>query len=180
MKQKTSKYKEVTMSQNLKFFLAVLIMLLLTNLSEALLIELPLPELVKESDIIIRGEVVKTESRWGYLEYNANSRIIFTDVTIAVTDYLKGASDKSEVVIETEGGEIGEIGLMVEDMPKFETGEDVVLFLSQENNQGMRKVANLRNGKYSISEGTVLERDEPITRFERTIKQFVKDQKEEK
>jgi len=168
--------KEVFMLKNYKVvLLAIIIATVLPQISSGLIIQLPMPDLVKTSDLIIRGSIVKTESYWGSLSWDPNSRIILTSATLQIGESYKGVSDKSEIIIETEGGEIGEIGLFVEDMPKFEPNQEVVVFLSAPDSKGIRRVVNLYNGKYSLSAGKVLERNETINQFVNKIKQTVKE-----
>ena len=163
------------MSKNHKVvFLAIIIATILPQISSGLIIELSMPNLVKTSDLIVRGSVVKTESRWGSLSWDPNSRIILTRTTLQISEFYNGVSDKSEIIIETEGGEIGEVGLLVEDMPQFEPNEEVIVFLGTQDSKGIRRVVNLYNGKYTLSEGKILERNEPITQFVNKIKQTVK------
>ena len=155
-------------------FLAIIITLILPQISNGLIIELSLPNLVKTSDLIVRGYVVKTESHLGSLSWDPNSRIILTKTTLQISESYKGISTKDEITIETEGGEIGETGLFVEDMPKFTPNEEVIVFLGAQDSKGIRRVINLYNGKYTLSEGKILERNEPINQFVNKIKQTVK------
>ena len=167
--------KEVFMLKKYKVaLLAIVFATVLPQISSGLIIELSMPNLVKTSDLIVRGSIVKTESYWGSLSWDPNSRIILTSATLQISESYKGVSDKSEIIIETEGGEIGEIGLFVEDMPKFAPNQDVIVFLSAQDSKGIRRVVNLYNGKYSLSEGKVLERNETINQFVNKIKQTVK------
>jgi len=156
--------------------LTILIVGLLPNIVQALLIEYSLPELVKESDIICRGKVIKTECRWGSPDWDQNSHLIFTDITLSASEFYKGKPEKKELIITCEGGEVGEVGLLVEDMPQFKIGEEVLVFLGKETSKGTRTVTNLYNGKYTISQGRVLEKNEPINRFVNRVKNTVKEQ----
>jgi hypothetical protein len=142
----------------------------------AMIIEMSLPELVSNSDAVVRGEVTKTECRWIHPDWDPNSRIIVTDVTLTVLNSIKGKLDNTEVIIETPGGEIGDTGLWVEDAPRFRPGEETIVFLGPENPQGMHSVTNSCNGKYTIADGIVLEKNEPVSRFVRRTIQVVRDQ----
>lgn len=155
--------------------LTFLITTLLPTISNALYIKYSFSDLVKTSDLIVRGNVIKSESHWGSLAWDPNSRIIFTNTTVQITEPYKGEADKSEIIIETQGGEIGEIGLMVEDMPQFEPGEEVIVFLTPPDPKGIRRVDNYDNGKYTLSEGKIIQNNEPISQFISKIKQTVKE-----
>lgn len=152
----------------------ILFVIFIPTPSKGLIIELPFSDLVKASDLIVRGRVTKTEAYWGSLSWDPNSRIILTGVTVQITEFYKGRTDKNQIIIETEGGEIGDIGLWVEDMPRFEPNEEVIVFLSPQDSKGIRRVVNFYNGKYTLSKGMVLERDERINQFVNKIKQTVR------
>jgi hypothetical protein len=149
------------------------------TVGDALIVRMSLSELVGNSDLIVRGEVLKTECRWGTLESDPGSRIIFTDATVAVGELLKGTSDRSELVIATEGGVIGDLGLRVEDMPEFAVGEEVVVFLRPANPAGLRTVTNQFNGKYTIIAGIIPDNGQPAGEFVRSIRQAVHDWEQE-
>jgi hypothetical protein len=166
----------VFMVKNYKvLFLAIIIATVLPQISSGLIVQLSMSDLVKTSDLIVRGDVIKTESHWGSLSWDPNSRIILTRTTLQISESYKGLADKNEITIETEGGEIGEVGLLVEDMPRFVPNEEVIVFLSAQDSKGIRRVVNLYNGKYSLSEGKILEQNEPINQFVNKIKQTVKE-----
>jgi hypothetical protein len=56
-------------------------------------------------------------------------RVIFSKVTFDVLDQYKGVSD-AVVTLEFLGGEIGEESMVVNGIPKFRIGEELVLFVS--------------------------------------------------
>jgi hypothetical protein len=170
------------MVKNIKvILLATLILCLLPAISYCLINQLPLKELTKASDLIVKGSVVKTESHWTNPTWDPNSKIIVTDITFRINEFIKGASHPKQVIIQTEGGEVGDIGLAVEDMPRFSSNEEAIVFLSSTTAKGVRTVINLHNGKYTIAQGKILEKDMPATQFIDNIRQAVKElQKEER
>ena len=47
-----------------------------------------------------------------------------------VREVVKGKNIKKNITVEYEGGEVGDIGVRVEDEPTLEKGEQVLLFLT--------------------------------------------------
>ncbi len=113
--------------------------------SFALMIEKSAAELAKEAKTIVQGEVKGVKS------YKGISDIIYTRATVLVSDVVKGKIAKKNITVEYEGGEIGDIGMFVEDEPSLEKGERALLFLT---NSFWRKniyyIVGGVSGKYSI------------------------------
>ncbi len=85
---------------------------------------LELPELVAHADRIVLGRVVFSES------FPRSDGTLGTWHRIAVEQHVRGdAPGEDEVIVETLGGQIGEIGMRVEGEPSFEVGERVVVFV---------------------------------------------------
>ena len=168
------------MVKNIKVILLItLIIWLFPTISNCLIIESSLKDLAKASNLIVRGNVVRTESYWSNPTWDPNSKIIVTDVTLRINEFIKGTSNSRQLVIQTEGGEVGDIGLAVEDMPKFSLSEEVIVLLSQTNTKGVRTVTNLHNGKYTIAQGKILEKDMPTGQFVNKIRETLKELKKE-
>jgi hypothetical protein len=74
-------------------------MAVLVNPAFALVEALSLEELTSKSSIIIRGKVIALSSRW-----NEERTQILTDVTIEVSDYIKGESQRAELTIRSQVG----------------------------------------------------------------------------
>ncbi len=134
---------------------SVLIFLLLTEFiaapGSALMVKKSLEELTSGADSILIGEVKKIESQW-----NEEKTLIYTYVTISVSQYTKTLSSVKqvqEIIIKMPGGEVGDIGLKVSDTPQFREGEEVFLFLRKK--LPLFSVAGLFQGKYTIEEGRV-------------------------
>ncbi len=101
---------------------ALLGCLALLTESRALMVEISIADLVRQSSAIVIGHVQKTESFW-------RDGRIYTHATIARKESLLGLPDNATFVVEVPGGEVGEIGLKVSDMPAFAPGMEVFLFL---------------------------------------------------
>ena len=85
---------------------------------------LELEELVAEADRIVLGRVLLSES---FLRSNGQ---IWTWHRIEVERAIGGSAPaEDEVIVETMGGQIGEIGMRVEGEAAFQVGERVLLFV---------------------------------------------------
>ena len=103
-------------------------------------------ELAKEAKIIVQGEVKSVKS------YKGINDIIYTRASFSVNDVFKGKIAKKNITVEYEGGEVGNLGLSVEDEPSLEKGEQALLFLT---NSFWRKnvyyIVGGISGKYTIN-----------------------------
>ncbi len=102
--------------------------------------------LVLSSDAIITGKVLSIESRW-----NASKTNIYTDITIALNQTIKGDLGSNTIVIEQVGGKIGDKEVWLTGSPEFSVGEEVLLFLKA-NSSGVLHTAHMGMGKFSISQ----------------------------
>ncbi len=86
---------------------------------------LELEELTQKADRIVLGRVLFSES---FLHQNGQ---IWTWHRVAVDQEIRGrAPDEQELIIETLGGQIGDIGMRVEGEATFSVGERVLVFAS--------------------------------------------------
>ena len=138
---------------------SVLIFLLLTGFlapqASALMVRKSIEELTSQADSILIGKVKEMESRW-----NEERTLIYTYVTISVSQYTKtlsGVGEVQEIMVKVPGGEVGDIGLKVSDTPQFREGEEVFLFLRREK-LPLFSVTGLFQGKYTIEENRVKNR----------------------
>ena len=92
--------------------------------SFALMIERNAAELAQDAKIIVQGEVKSVRS------YKGINGVIYTRASVLVSDVIKGKNIKKNITVEYEGGEVGDIGVWVEDEPSLGKGEQVLLFLT--------------------------------------------------
>jgi Matrixin len=100
--------------------------------------------LVNQSDMIVRGQVVQSNSRW-----NQDHTLIETNHQLAVHYTLLGKSTP-EVVIHTDGGFLPAegLGMLTSHSASFAVGEEVLIFL-QKSATGYRVVGG-EAGKFSV------------------------------
>lgn len=104
---------------------ALLTAFLLSSPANASIVQgLELDELVGQSERIVLGEVLFSES------FQRSDGTLGTWHRIRVERDVRGnALGEREIIVETLGGRIGKIGMRVEGEPSFEVGERVVVFV---------------------------------------------------
>lgn len=101
-------------------------------------------ELTLQAQNILIGTCTSIRSEW-----NEAGTKIFTYVTVSLQSSLKGDQNQGEIVIRQLGGEVGEVGMLVEGTTAFEEGEQVLLFLKK-GRKRFHRVLGLYQGKFSI------------------------------
>ena len=132
--------------------------------SSSLVVKLTLEELVAHADWIVVGTVTGQKSQW-----DADHNHIYTLVTIAVEEWGKGESDDNEIVINIPGGEVGEVTQRVEDVPSFQKGERVLVYL-QPHDDGSAGVVGGWQGKFVIENGNIIGSDLSLAELVSQIK----------
>jgi hypothetical protein len=103
-----------------------------------------LEEVVDASTAIVHGTVVRTWSAW-----DEEHRYIWTHYEIQVADKLKGTANGA-IVLSEPGGTVDETELQVVGTPKYEVGEEVVLF-AEETPLGLLRTCGWGQGKFRVS-----------------------------
>lgn len=130
----------------------VFIVILITSVeSGAIMRGLSTEELAADSEVVIEGEVLDVIPQW-----SSDGSTIFTSVTVSKQDVIKGSDDNENIVVlEHDGGEVGNMGLRVSDEPSFKRGEKVILFLKQGKSKKdgiTRNISGRAQGKYTVDE----------------------------
>jgi len=103
--------------------------------------KMELPELVSVSDAIAQGTVESVETRW-------EDKSIYTYTSIRVDEGLKGGPRRA-ILVRQPGGRIGSMNLNAPGTPKFNQGDQVIVFL-RDRKDGTFDVVGLGQGKYDI------------------------------
>jgi hypothetical protein len=82
-------------------------------------------EMIVESRAIITGKVIGMSAA-----VDPMTNRVFTYIRVEVHTVLKGAITEQQVVLKELGGETEELGTMIFGMPKFEQGQQVLLYLN--------------------------------------------------
>jgi hypothetical protein len=118
----------------------------------ALMVGMTTDELTTESELILDGVVEDRKSQW-----SRDGETIITRVTVRYTELIKGKTKDRKVVVEYDGGTVGDTVLKVSDMADFRVGERVILFLKHGKSKkegDVYSVIGKSQGKYTIdSEG---------------------------
>lgn len=128
-----------------------LVCVLTLPLTASVLIKLNLAQLTDKADSIIVGEVLDMTSRWAVNKWG--DELIYTDVTVSVTDTIKGIASYI-LTVTVEGGRVGDVELISTHMPRFTKGEKAVLFLKNEDDE-VAVYAGIQ-GRLSIDENGVI------------------------
>ncbi len=101
-------------------------------------------ELTLGSDDVVIGQVEQLRAHW-----NATHTKILTEVTVAVSQTLKG-SPADRLTLVQLGGQVDGLRTTVEGGPLFTPGEEVLLFVWRDP-QGRAQVNGLGQGKFEIT-----------------------------
>lgn len=125
----------------------LIVFVLFPGLGWTAMIKMSVEQLTEGADTIVLGSVISQESSW-----NDEHSAIYTDVTVAVEEIIKG-SPGGVVTFRIAGGIVGEIGMRTSNDPVFKDGEEVIIFLS--TNGTLSSVVGRSQGKYTVSSGKV-------------------------
>lgn len=95
------------------------------NLLEATtVLPMDVTELSDQADFVFTGTAVQTK-----VLLSNDGNFPFTFVTFAVNDVLKGSTRGRQITLRFDGGMLGDSGVEVDGMPRFEQGESYLLFV---------------------------------------------------
>ncbi|HEX7078924.1 MAG TPA: hypothetical protein VF363_10920 [Candidatus Eisenbacteria bacterium] len=123
---------------------AVTALAIAATASATTVLKLSLKDLAKKSDAIVLARVDDQVSRY------EQGKEIYTYYTLHVLEPVKGAKSEQTITIRQLGGVIDNIASVVPGMPRFQNGEEVVVFLTQKDATGYPWVMGLQQGKYSV------------------------------
>lgn len=126
--------------KHLRVVSVAVLMLIMGSALQALMIEIPPRDLADGSDLIVSGIVTDVTSYW-----NSDQTAIYSDVTLVINQVEKGA-DVQRVVVRIPGGEVGDVGMAVEDIPFFEIGDQVRLHLVKTPEPGVYEIFGALQG----------------------------------
>lgn len=106
------------------------------------MIRMGLEDLVRDNSVAVMGEVTEAQSYW-----NKEHSFILTDVTLQVTEALKGIDEKAggSINFTVMGGTVGELTNLIVAGPELALGGNYVLFLNKENLPGAQQVLTTRD-----------------------------------
>ena len=125
--------------------LAITISMLHLAITYASIAKAPSPEqMFANSNLVVTGKVLDINYRWR----QGDESSIITTLRLQVEGVAKGELNAGIIEVNYPGGQMGELGLWVEDQPTFTVGEDVLLYL--------KSVSTPLNGapRYTLTGGT--------------------------
>jgi len=109
-------------------------------------IYMPVEKLASISPLVVEGSVVRTASG-----FDATTGALSTYVTIDVSFVHRGPAGVDRVVVREPGGRAGDLVHVVDAVPVFHLGEQVLLFLEPGPDRSLR-VAGMFFGKLALVE----------------------------
>ncbi len=107
-------------------------------------VRLDFEELVAHAAAILEGRVVAVQP-------GLDGRgMIVTRVTVVAEAGFKGVGGGQTFEFALPGGELGDLGTGVAGMPRFATGEDVLLFVTEETERGIALPVGLGQGVWRV------------------------------
>jgi len=82
-------------------------------------------EMVVESRAIVTGRVIGVST-----SVDTNTDLVYTYVRLEVSSVLKGNINESEIVLKELGGETRDRGTLIWGMPRFDAGQEVLVYLN--------------------------------------------------
>jgi hypothetical protein len=138
----------------------------------AAMVQVPLEDSIERSDLVIRGRVLDQRCAW-----SDDGRWIVTLVRVQVVETLAGEPQGAEVTVRVPGGVVDGIGLGVSDMPSFAPDEESILFLQASPGGQTYAVTDHFQGKNTLVDGRVVERDLPDDEFLGQVRAIVREQR---
>jgi hypothetical protein len=128
----------------------VLVVLLASVPAQATVVErVTLPELVKRSAVIAHGTVIQTR-----VESEAGGAQIYTYITLAGREFLKGQPDAADkVTFRQIGGQVGDQVVYVPGTPRFQEKQEVLVFLTGKDAGGFPQVMGIFQGAFRPTVG---------------------------
>jgi Matrixin len=102
-------------------------------------------EMVVESRAIVTGRVIDVSTA-----VDPDTDLVYTYVRLQVNDILKGELTEQEIVLKELGGETRDRGTMIFGMPRFQAGQDVLVYLNTWQDGALRVHQGFL-GKFNIT-----------------------------
>ncbi len=136
---------------------ALLTLLMSAGIAHASLVPLSTEDLARSAPLVVRGTVEETRSR-----FTPDGSLIVTFSAVRVEETYRGSHPRRRLVVETEGGEVGDVGLVVTDAAVLKEGDRVVLFLApgrSATGRSVYRVVGEAQGAYRVGDDGVARKD---------------------
>jgi hypothetical protein len=130
------------------FTLVALLVLVSLPLSASQFIEMPFDQVARESQYVVRAQVVDRWSAW-----DDAHEVIYTYATLRVHRYFGETAGPDTLVVREAGGTVDGYTMEAIGFPELRAGEDVVLFLSPwTDGSAEMRIQAFNQGKYLVKE----------------------------
>jgi hypothetical protein len=102
--------------------------------------------LVQRAEQVVRARAIASNSRWDATPQGG--WVIHTYVQFQVIRTLKGSAPET-ITLQLLGGQVGDTGMVIPDMPSFEMGSTYVLFIAQ-NGRAFCPLVGVMHGAYRV------------------------------
>ncbi len=130
--------------RTLLFSFALILFLGGSLLHATLVPRMSVEQMIDDSELIVHGTVLRSWSGW-----DRARQFIWTHYELQVSDMIKGLPSVKLVVSEP-GGIIGETAMQIAGAPRYEVGDEVVLFLNR-TPIGYLRSCGWGQGKFGVS-----------------------------
>ena len=107
--------------------------------------QMTMEEMIQRADAIVTGK-----GDHFHIHPDVEGKVLYAIITFKVDEYLKNDLRKDEVIIMQVAQEKDGEGKFISGPLALKMDEEVVLFLTEEDNQGFRHVLGLSQGKYTV------------------------------
>jgi hypothetical protein len=135
-----------------KWTIIGILLTLVCRSAPAMQLKLSFDELIQKADGVFIGTVVTQSCRFG-----PNGKMIFTDVQLAVSEWVGGpvaappvAADGGTLVLSLAGGQIGEEGVAVSDVPALQTGQTYLIFTKLDGRPYASPIIGASQGLFKV------------------------------
>jgi hypothetical protein len=105
-------------------------------------------QLVNSADYVVRARVKSVRSEWRPNPDNARRPYIATLVELEILEAISG-TPPSPLVLDLVGGRIGDKELTIDGAPRFEVGQESILFV-RGNGRQIVPLVGMRHGHYPV------------------------------
>jgi hypothetical protein len=103
-------------------------------------------ELIEQSDAVVQGRVIHQQSRW-----DEQGRLIVTEATVRVDEFIVGKGPPV-LKVRTFGGEVDGFHVEAVGFPRFNDGEEVILFLKRDEEIQASRIVGYQQGHFEVVE----------------------------
>jgi len=110
-----------------------------------------LPQMTMEEMVLKADAIVTGRGEHFHVHPGPEGNVLYAFVTFKVEEYLKNNLQEEEIMIMQIAREKGPDGEMISGPLALKMDEEVVLFLTEEDDRGFRHIFGLSQGKYVVT-----------------------------